>query len=140
MFRAFRSGMDESLKGLGDVPVHRLISIMLVIVPLEGEANVLVATPILGTFVFLSDDGNEIVDIFFVSISYAKVVDDKSEHQVAVEMFSQAGGDRAWYISKWVEKFSEAIVCKLACLREPVHSLTHFSVDVTIRNVVFKLV
>jgi hypothetical protein len=55
------------------------------------------ASPILGTFVILVDDGNEVFDVLFVSVSDAKVVDDQGEHLVAVEIFPQAGGYRgAW--------------------------------------------
>jgi hypothetical protein len=70
------------------------------IVPDEREADVTVASPILGTFVFLVDDGNEVVDVLFVSVSDAKIVKDQGEHEVAVKMFPQAAGHRAWYLAK----------------------------------------
>jgi hypothetical protein len=50
------------------------------IVSVEFEADVTVASPILGTFVFLVDDGNEVFDVLFVSVSDAKAVDNQGEH------------------------------------------------------------
>jgi hypothetical protein len=56
------------------------------IVPVEREVDVTVVSPILGTFVFLVDGGNEVVDVLFVSVSDAKIVNNQGEHEVAVEM------------------------------------------------------
>jgi hypothetical protein len=110
------------------------------IVPVECEATLTVASPILGTFVFLVDDGNEVVDVLFVSVSDAKIVNDQGEHEVAVEMFPQAGGHRAWYIAKWGKEFVEPVVGKLSGLWEVIHASAHLSVDVSIRSLGFQLV
>jgi hypothetical protein len=110
------------------------------IVPVECEADVTVASPILGTFVFLVDDGNEVVDVLFVSVSDARIVNNQGENEVAVEMFSQAGGHRAWYIAKRGKEFAESVVGKLAGLWEAIHAFAHLSVDVAIRNLGFQLV
>jgi hypothetical protein len=110
------------------------------IVPVECEADVTVASLILGTFVFLVDDGNEVVDVLFVSVSDAKIVNDQGEHEIAVEMFPQVGGHRAWYIAERGKEFAESVVGKLAGLWEAIHTFVHLSVGVAIRNLGFQLV
>jgi hypothetical protein len=52
---------------------------MLIIVPMEGKADVAVACPILGALVFLVDYSDKAVNILFVGVSYSKVVDDEGE-------------------------------------------------------------
>jgi hypothetical protein len=133
-----RRGVNEALQCAGNVAGHREINVVFFIVPVECEANVTVASPILGTFVFLVDDGNEVVDVLFVSD--AKAVNDQGEHEVAVEMFSQAGGHRAWYLAKRGKEFAESVVGKLAGLWEAIHAFAHLSVDVAIRNLGFQLI
>jgi hypothetical protein len=110
------------------------------IVSVECEANVKVASPILGIFVFLVDDGNEVVDVLFVSISDAKIVNDQGEHEVAVEMFPQAGVHRAWCIAERGKEFAEPVVGKLPGLWEAIHAFAHLGVDVAIRNLGFQVV
>ncbi len=140
MLRDVWIGVHELLQCVRDVPSHGEIHVVLVVVPVEREADVTVASPILGTFVFLVDDGNEVVDVLFVSVSDAKIVNNQGEHEVAVEMFPQAGGHRVWYIAKRGKEFVEPVVGKLAGLWEAIHAFAHLSVDVAIRNLGFQLV
>jgi hypothetical protein len=118
----------ESLQCAGNVAGHWEINVVLFIVPVECEADVMVASPILGTFVFLVNDGNEVVNVLFASVSDAKIVNDQGEHEAALEMYPRAGGHRAWYIAKQGKEFAESVVGKLAGLWEGIRAFAHLSI------------
>ena len=140
VFGACGFGVDKPLEGPCNVARHGEIDVVLVIVPGEGKADLPAAAPILRTFVFCGDDGDELFDILFVCVTDAKVVDDKGEHQVAVCMFPETRGDGAWDVSKRMEELTQAIIGELASLGKTVHSLAHFSINIAIGNFAFKVV
>ncbi len=140
MLGAVGRWMDKALEGTRNVARHGYIDVMALIVPIESEPNVPVATPVLGAFVFLGNDSNEVVNILLVSVSYTKVVNGEGEHQITVEMLPQAGRDRTWHVSKRLEEVAKTVVGKFSCLWEAIHAFAYFSVDVAIDNFGFEFV
>ena len=72
-----RGWMVESNQGIVDVAWHEKVDFTLSVIPIEGEAKVFPAGPILRNFVVGLECRNEVVGVFFTNVFYAKVIHDK---------------------------------------------------------------
>ncbi len=59
-----------------DVPRHREIDDLVLVVPFNGDATIQLAFPIFGVFIVFFNGLIEMVSILFANVFYAKVVDD----------------------------------------------------------------
>ncbi len=76
----------------------------------------------------------------FICVANAKVVEDRREHQVAVDMCPQSWGDGTRDIAIGGEKCAEPVVGELSGLGKAVHAFADFGVNVPIVDLAFEFV
>ena len=72
-----RGGMVETNQGIVDVAWHGKVDLVLGVVPIEGEAKVFPAGPILRNLIVRLECRNEVVSVFFANVFDPEIVHNK---------------------------------------------------------------
>jgi hypothetical protein len=88
------------------VPYHTVV-----VIPIKLDATVEAAIPIFGEFVIFLWAFYQMVDIIFVDIFHAKVVNHKGEQYVPCLAFPQSQHLFAFMVSVRCESFAQQLVC-----------------------------
>ncbi len=124
--------MAEMNEGIFDVPRHGEMNLALGIVPIERESEVLHSFLVSVDCVVLFQYAHEMLDIVFVNVLHAEVVDDKCETDGAPVVSPVLWCDLALSIPGFVELLSELVLRYDASLGEAIHSVLHFAEDIAI--------
>jgi hypothetical protein len=110
MLRPGRGGMPVFLQLFDDVTRHGNVEGARIVIPLEVDATVEIAIPILCEFIFFLYAPNEVVNVFLMRIFYPKIVHDKREGDWVRYMHPEAGSVHALIISMGGKAFVEELV------------------------------
>ena len=81
------------------------------------DADVSVAHPIGLDLVMFSEDGHEVVNVFFTNVFHAKIVNHECEGNGSCGVLPEARYQFALEVTVFVESLFEELVCKKSCLR-----------------------
>ena len=110
MMRPGRGGMPVFLQLFDDVTRHGNVEGVHIVIPLEADAAVEIAVPILCEFIFFLYAPDEVVNVFLTRIFYPKNVHDEREGDWVHCMHPEAGSVRALIISVGGKAFLEELV------------------------------
>ena len=111
---------------------HGDVDFPLLVVPIDGEANVPLSFPLVADGVFLLQGCHEVLGMFFADIFYTKIIHDEAETDGAPVMFPETRADSALPISFGIQSFCEEVLGYFSGEGEAVHPLSDFKVDVAI--------
>jgi hypothetical protein len=112
-----------------DVPQHRNVKGSHIILPIEFDATIKIARPILGELIFCFDAFDEMICMLFSNIFHAKVVNNYSECDGAFGMFSQTRGIGTLKISVGEKTLTQQFICQITRLGEVPHCAVHLKVN-----------
>ena len=75
----------------------------IVVIPIEGNPNILAARPILGDFVMLFENTNQMHRMLFSNVFHSKIIDDKCERDRTSLVSPQARDRFALRVSMFVQ-------------------------------------
>ncbi len=110
MLRPGRGGMPVFLQLFDDVTRHGNVEGACDVIPLEADAAVEIAVPILCEFIFFLYAPDEVVNVFLMRIFYPKIVHNKREGDWVHYVHPEAGSVRALIISMGGKAFLEVLV------------------------------
>jgi hypothetical protein len=110
MLRPGRGGMLVFLQLFDDVTRHGNVEGACVVIPLEADAAVEIAVPILCEFIFFLYSPNEVVYVFLTHIFDTNIIHDEREGDWARYVLPEAGSVRALKISMGGKAFLEELV------------------------------
>ncbi len=110
MMRPGRGGMPVFLQLFDDVTRHGNVKGARVIIPLEVDAAVEIAVPILCEFIFFLYIPNEVVNVFLTRIFHPEIVHSEREGDWASYVHPEAGSVCALIISVGGKAFLEELV------------------------------
>jgi hypothetical protein len=110
MLRLGWGGMPVFLQLFDDVTQHGNVEGVGVVIPIEADAAVEIAVPILCELIFFHYTPDEVVNVFLTHIFYLEIVHDKRKGDWAGYVHPEAGSVRALIISMGGKAFLEELV------------------------------
>jgi hypothetical protein len=92
-----------------------------------------VCFPVGVDLVILLENHHEMVDVVFVDVLHAKIVDNEGETDGAPVVLPVSWCDSALAVSYFVKAFGEDVLRNDASLWEAIHSMSHFAENIAIR-------
>jgi hypothetical protein len=105
-----QGGMPVFLQLFDDVTQHGNVESARIVIPLDADAAVEIAVPILCEFIFFLYAPDKVVNVFLMRIFYPEIVHNKREGDWAHHVHPEAGSVRALIISMGGKAFLEELV------------------------------
>jgi hypothetical protein len=119
---------------LDNVAGHQNVKDSFLVIPIQFDAAVEIARPILGEYIFGFDRHNEMVNVLLLLIVNAKIIDNQGEHEWLRCVFPEARSIFAFVIALWGKMLLQELVGKDPGLGETPDGLAHLEVDVSSNN------
>ncbi len=103
------------------------MDLSVVVVPVQGEAEITGAFPVGVTYVVFLQDFEEMVDVVLVDVLHAKVVNDEGKADGAPGVGPISWGELALAVPSDVETFFKEFLGDYAGLRKAVHASSDFA-------------
>jgi len=117
----------------GDVAGHGDVDVPRCIVPVDGEAEVAGASPVLGDGVLGGEGIKEVVGVGFGEEFDSEVVNGEGEGRGTVVVPPETRGVADWVVAEWCQMGTKLVVRKDGGLLEAVHAFSNLEVAITIR-------
>ena len=131
--------MLEFLQCVFNITVHGADSFTFVVVPFEGDANVLLGVHIKFDWVVFADGDVEVVDMIFGGVFDAKVVNNKSEGDVSHDVFEESQGV-GFDINILFEMGNQVIMGNFSSFLQSIPHTFYCSINIAINNLIIKVV
>ena len=132
MLRSGGCRVFKCVKCLGDVPRHRNVDKTLFIIPGEVETEVRGPRPVGGVGVTSGQGGEQVINVGFVKILNAKIVDGKGEGEGLGGVAPETGGVRDGSVTKRCQVSAQLIVGKDGGFFQAIHSFSDLDVGITL--------
>ncbi len=119
-------------EGILDVAWHGKMYLLLFVVPVECEYKVSCSFPVGVNFVVLLEDAHKMVNIVFVDVLHAKIVDNEGEADGVPVKLPVSWCDSALPVACFMEAFDEKFLRNDVGLWEAVQSRFHFAENIAV--------
>ena len=132
MLKYFGDKLSESGECSFNVAGHGEVDFMFLVVPIKCDAKIPSSFPVFFNFVVLLKCLDEVVDISFVNVFNTKTVHNQCEADGSPVMSPVPWRDFALAVSGLVKSLGEEVLRNDAGLRQAVHSLSHFTENISV--------
>ncbi len=122
-----------------DVVGHLDVEGLFVIIPIQFDATVEVAQPILGKSIFCFNHCNQMVHVLLTLVFHTKIIDNEGGGDGMHNVFPETQGILAFIITMGGETLANELVGKDASLWQSLDGFSHLEVDVASNDLLLEV-